>query len=767
MSPTTIANRYDVQGLLGVGGMGSVYRVFDRELREVVALKFLNRELLHSPAALDRFRQEVVLARRVTHRNVARTFDIGEHQGERFLTMEYVAGESLAHLLGCGGALAPSRAMDISLGICDGLAAAHAAGIVHRDLKPENVLIETSGRVVITDFAIACARTSDSQASHGIVGTAAYIAPEQLEGIADIDGRADIYALGALTFEMLTGQRAWPGDDVVVVAMSRLSQPPPDPRTHNSAINRDLAEIVSRCMSRDRDARFADVGALALALGNAIKGAGATLDAHAAGEVATAVRAFRVAPLVQPDDRTVAVLPFKNLGAPEDEYLADELTDDLVDALSAARGLNVRPRRTVMRHITADHDLRALGRALDVQVVVEGTVRRREGVVRISARALGVAQDLQLWARRFERPASEVLAINDTVARDVAEALGAHRVAPPRRAISDSRALELYLNARRGLRASWQGFGDLDGVVRAFEQALELVPGDPAILSGYAMARARQVNFSFGTDKRKQFDETRAVAEKAIALAPHLAEPWLAIATLHQVLGDWALAIRALRKALLAAPGLQKAYELLGTMEVEIGNIDEGQLRFETALTIDRESLAPRWELARIHGFFGRWSTVDDLVAPFVESKADKMLRAFCCARMNLWRGKKVFELGVEVGADRTSELLGFYDRAVTTGSSGLTEEKLEEHLATYPRPSRVRPLLHQTLVELAAFEGKTEMALRGLRRAVDEQLYDVAWLDHCPLFESLRTHPELVAARSDMLRAIAPFQAAIRSNVT
>src|SRR5437868_2172073 len=219
-APALVGNRYEILGMLGSGGMGTVYRARDRELDEVVALKVLKAELAATSGMLERFRREVKLARRVTHKNVARTFDIGEHEGDRFLTMELIEGEMLGAHLARRGRVSLRDAVRIALDVCAGLSAAHAAGVLHRDLKPENVILAKDGRAVITDFGIARALASAELArtAPGMIGTPAYMAPEQVEGSIDLDGRADLYALGTMLFELITGKPAWPGDSVIAIA---------------------------------------------------------------------------------------------------------------------------------------------------------------------------------------------------------------------------------------------------------------------------------------------------------------------------------------------------------------------------------------------------------------------------------------------------------------------------------------------------------------------------------------------------------------------
>ncbi|MCZ7681848.1 MAG: serine/threonine protein kinase [Sandaracinaceae bacterium] len=263
-----IAGRYELASMLGRGGMGCVYRVRDRELDEIVALKVLHRDLLASDGMLERFRQEVKLARRVTHKNVARTYDIGEHGGDRFLTMELVEGEPLASLLERAGALSVGEALRIAREMCAGMIAAHEAGVIHRDLKPENVCIARDGRVVLMDFGIARTHLPGSarQTSGKMLGTPGYMAPEQVQASDRIDARADVYAFGAVLYEMLTGEVAWPGESPIVVAAARLWSPPPDPRARRAELPAELARLVLRCMAREPEARIPSARELAAAL---------------------------------------------------------------------------------------------------------------------------------------------------------------------------------------------------------------------------------------------------------------------------------------------------------------------------------------------------------------------------------------------------------------------------------------------------------------------------------------------------------------------
>jgi serine/threonine-protein kinase len=318
MSRTVLAGRYEIEALLGSGGMGAVYRARDRELDEIVALKMLNRALVSSPAMLARFRQEAKLARRVTHRNVARMFDIGEHEGDKFLTMEFVDGEPLAALAARERPMKIQRVAKITEEVCAGLDAAHGEGIVHRDLKPDNVLIAKDGRVVITDFGIARLSTGDALKTMGVpIGTPAYMAPEQVEGAKDVDARADIYALGTMLFELLTGERAWLGESIYQVASLRLVMPPPSPKERRADLPDAVAEIVMKCMARRREDRYASAAEVAAALSGVTLPPAASLPSSPPVVARSRPLTAALAPTAA-DMKTLTVLPLRNAGPPED-----------------------------------------------------------------------------------------------------------------------------------------------------------------------------------------------------------------------------------------------------------------------------------------------------------------------------------------------------------------------------------------------------------------------------------------------------------------
>jgi serine/threonine-protein kinase len=748
-----IAGRYEVLGLVGTGGMGNVYRARDRELDELVALKVLRPEIAASADALSRFRREVKLSRRVTHPNVARVFDIGDQGGEKYLTMELVDGEPLGAALLRAGRLAVQRAVDIAAQVCAGLGAAHAAGVVHRDLKPDNVLLAKDGRVVVTDFGIARALASaDVNITGQLVGTPAYMAPEQVEGkIAD--ARADIYALGAMLFELLTGQAPWQGDSVIAVAAARLLHEPPDVRAKRPELSPELAAIIARCMARRPEDRFASVEDVARALSDAAAACRRAPPSPPPEPPPPAADPL-LAPCTKPCDKHVAVLPFRSAG-PEQEHIADGLTEDLIDQLSMAGGLRVRSRGTIMRYRGIESDPREIGRELNVPVVVDGSVRRDGATVRVSVRLVSVADGMQIWHRRFDRPASEIFQVSDMAARAISEALAVQLAAPARTAPQSAEAIDLYLRARsRYLRF----FADLEGEsVQLFERALAIAPDDPRILSGFAIAAGRKANAAPG-----QAERARAAAEKAVELGPNLAEAHVALATARYQQRREPEAIASLATALRMSPFSAEAHDMLGRLLSETQLVDAAQKHLETALALEPDMELARAMLSRLHMLRGARELADEVLASARGGETSMLPSAarFCVWTRDVDRAKRLLDDRSTAGEPSRgiSELML---RLVAEGRAPFESPLFSEV------PPRMSGFLAQVQAECSSFLNQHDRAIAAVERAAELDVFDVAWADGCPLFAPYQEDPRFRAARARIAaraRRIADaYEAAIR----
>ena len=251
------AARYEIQALLGKGGMGIVYKAHDRKLEELVAIKTLRHQALSTdPGHLDRFKQEIRLARRITHPNVVRTHDLGEWNGLKFLSMEFVEGLSLEQVVESEGILPAPTGLRIAQQICTGLSAAHEVGIIHGDIKPQNIIVEASGRSKIMDFGSAHLTDDRGMTTPGtVIGTLGYMSPEQARGLP-LDFRSDIYSMGVLLYEIFTGSLPFEGDSPLAVVLKHVNNAPPLPKSKNPRIDPRVAAIVMKCIEKDAAARF-------------------------------------------------------------------------------------------------------------------------------------------------------------------------------------------------------------------------------------------------------------------------------------------------------------------------------------------------------------------------------------------------------------------------------------------------------------------------------------------------------------------------------
>jgi TolB-like protein/Flp pilus assembly protein TadD/predicted Ser/Thr protein kinase len=721
--------------------MGTVYRARDVELDEVVAVKVLRRDLDLGPTVIDRFRQEVRLTRRIAHRNVARMFDIYEDGEDRFLAMELVEGESLASLLAREGRQSVERAIALGAGICEGLSAAHAAGIVHRDLKPENVLLAPDGRVVLTDFGIA-RPLFGSAAGHSAgmtLGTPAYMAPEQVEN-RTIDERADIYALGGVLYQLFTGQLPWVGDSAIAVAIARLTSPPPDPRTLRPDLPAFCADAVLRCMARKAEDRFSSADEARAHL----LGSEAPRESRPAPSAPT-LRAT-LAPPPQPTAPvlktacSVAVLFFRNAGPSEDAYLAEELTDDLIDGLCGIGQIRVRPRGAVLRYARTEVNPTDVGRELGVEVIVEGSVRRSGDRVRIHARLIHVDDGFQVWAKRFDRPASEVLEINDELVRAVAQALSVEADGGARAAPSNPAAIDLFLRGKHELRKVWPEH--LARAIELFDQADALAPDTPLLLAAKASALARSAAYSGAG-----VEDARIAAERAVALAPTFAEARLALGNVLIQQGNGSAGLREILLALEIQPAFADAHAALGRILTETELMDEGVRYLELALAFDADHPIASAALARAYALRGDIPAALDVLQQHL-LRAGRSYQDGPRARLLLWQRDHAGAEAMLAALDENSTVVKVARMFLRVAlHRDLSEVEALE--AASQREAKPRPFIFQVVSECLAAVGERDRALATLERYAAVGLTDIAWLERCPLFAELHGDPRFLAVQA------------------
>ncbi len=448
LPPGTRLGPYEIVSLLGAGGMGEVYKARDPRLARDVAVKVLPESMAGDPSRLRRFEQEARAVAALSHPNIVAIFDVGtgsgtSESGHPYLVTELLDGETLRSLLGRGPLPLP-RADEIALQLVAGLAAAHDRGVVHRDLKPENLIVTRDRVVKILDFGLAKA-SAETRHDHAddvtrpsgtmagmVMGTAGYMSPEQVRGHA-ADPRSDIFAVGAILYEMVSGQRAFQGASPADTMSAVLREQPMD-LVLRSGTPPSLARLVRRCLEKDPADRFQTARDLRFAIEN-------VSDSHAVSPAQSTA-----------ESRSIAVLPFANMSSDADnQFFSDGLAEELINALSRLPGLQVASRTSAFRYRTTDTDIREIGRQLHVGAVLEGSVRRAGNRLRVTAQLINVADGYHLWSERYDREMADVFAIQDeiveAIVKAIAPALAGDAKKAVRRPTDNLEAYELYCGA--------------------------------------------------------------------------------------------------------------------------------------------------------------------------------------------------------------------------------------------------------------------------------------------------------------------------------
>jgi TolB-like protein/tRNA A-37 threonylcarbamoyl transferase component Bud32/tetratricopeptide (TPR) repeat protein len=742
-----LANRYEVEARLGRGGMGEVFRARDRSLGELVAVKSIVLDGSDAGATLRRFREEVRLARRVTHRNVARVFDLVEDaDGGVFLTMELVLGITLKALLERDGPLVLRRAALIGVDVCAGLTAVHAAGIIHRDLKPTNILVEDTGRAVIADFGVARnTRDPTSLGLGAIVGTPSYMAPEQAVGKA-VDSRADVYALGATLFEMFSG---------VAPRMERAE------RLATAPIPSELKAILAACLSPDPEDRPspADVGevlgliadrkeadapgpisGLAVVAPEAPRRAGeGPVDAFETTRSDVARLEATLASSKRRTETAIVVLPFRELGPPGPNALGEVVSGELTDVLSGTGGLRVLATSAAAR-FKDDRDPLRIGRELSVGAVIDGTLRIAGEDIRMSVRLIDAVTGSQLWTESFEGSLGDLFSFESIVARRVAEQLRARVLLMPYDSIAPAEAVRCYLDARVASKTP-AGIGEM---IRLLERALELSPDLSPALAALATASmtAWFVPFSPATSDWEQICARRV--ERALAGAPGLAETHVAHGLLAWERGRPQEAVSSLKKALGLAPTYAEALTCLGELSCRMGNTERGLSHSRLARNLDPTHFIPVVTMAREEAFSGRFheamACLDALGDMF--SPPAFLLRV----RAASWFGDEGEIRSCLARAWALSDSGGAlaYGEVVARSFLGELEDSamvgLSDALLAMGRSPRLSADVLAISVEVQAKAGRLDAALAYLERAAAIPAFvDTDWLERCPGLRDLR----------------------------
>ena len=556
---STFAGRYQIIEELGKGGMGKVYKAVDTKINDKVALKLIKPDISSDSKTIERFKNELRIARKIRHRNVCQMYDLGEEKGTHFITMEFVPGEDLRSMIKMSGRLAVGTTINIAKQVGEGLVEAHSLGIVHRDLKPGNIMIDRQGNVRIMDFGIARSKEAKGITAAGMmIGTPEYMSPEQVEG-KDVDPRSDIYSLGVIMFEMVTGRVPFEGESSLSIALKHKTEAPADPRKFNARVPAGLSAVILKCLEKDRKKRFQEAGEIVIELKAIEKGmseSGRTppgreiITPHLKravpkkhwivaaalvvilGIVVVGILYFPTIRRTTPQGRNMlVVLPFENLGPPDDQYFADGITEEITSRLAALHMLGVISRTSAIQYTDTKKTIKQIGEELGVDHVLEGSVRwdrSPEGLgrVRVTPQLVRVADDTNLWSEGYDRVIEDIFSVQSEIAEQVARMLDLTLLEPERRALTarpteDLEAYDLYLKGREHEDRGWAylDYEEFATAIRMFERATELDPGFalPYLRMSYIHSRM----YFFGVDRtQERMAKSRTAVNKALELQP-------------------------------------------------------------------------------------------------------------------------------------------------------------------------------------------------------------------------------------------------------
>ena len=575
-----LTGRYAIERELGHGGTALVFLGRDPKHDRPVAIKVLRPELAVALGA-ERFLREIKLTARLNHPHILPLLDSGEAAGFLYYVMPYVEGESLRDRLAREHELPVEEALTIAREVADALEYAHQQGVVHRDIKPENILI-SAGHAVVADFGIARAiqAAGDQTVTQTgvLLGTPAYMSPEQAAGASDLDGRSDIYSLGCVLYEMWAGAPPFAGPTAQAVIAMRFTHRPPEVSSVRDGVPVWGSRAVARALARDPAERYATAAQLAAALIAPEPGSPVQREA--------------------PTEKSIAVLPFTNMSSdPEIEYFGDGIAEEIINALAQLPGLRVAGRSSAFSFKGKREDLRVIGDKLAVGTVLEGSVRKAGARLRITAQLVNVADGYHLWSERFDREPEDVFAIQEEIARTIAERLqvsmaGSDQKTLVRPHTENLEAYQLYLKGRgllyrRGV-AIWQA-------LEAFRAAFELDPQYALASAGLADAYTLLGLYGVLTP-RDALPHARAAAHRSVELGPELAEAHNAVAGVQLWDWEWSGADREFRTALQLNPSYVQARCWHGMFNLQWvqGRDEEGIAEAARAVEVDPLAAYPR-----------------------------------------------------------------------------------------------------------------------------------------------------------------------------
>jgi serine/threonine protein kinase/Tfp pilus assembly protein PilF len=702
---SAFAGTYTIDRELGRGGMATVYLAQDAKHERLVAVKVLHPDLAASLGP-DRFLREIKLAARLNHPHILALHDSGDADGFLYYVMPYVEGESLREKLDREEQLPVDEAVHHGRAIASALDYAHRQGIVHRDIKPENVMLY-EGEAMVMDFGIAKAVSAagpETLTQTGMmVGTPAYVSPEQAAGETNLDGKSDQYSLACVVYEMLTGERPFSGATPQAVMAKRFSETPKPVRTIRSAIPESVERAVTRAMAVDATARYSSAAQFGQALSS--------------GSMSTPTDTASLPQAVVSAAKSVAVLPFTNMSADADnEYFTDGMAEEIINALNKVQSLRVAARTSSFAFKGKNEDVGEIGKKLKVSTVLEGSVRKMGNRLRITAQLVNVADGYHLWSERYDREMEDVFAIQDDISQAIVKALKVILTEGEKKQIEKARvenvlAYDYYL---RGRQYYYIHRKSLEYARQMFNRAVET---DPDYARAYAgVADTCSLLYMYYDAREFNLKQADFASAKALELEPDLAEAHVARGLAVSLSKRFKEAEGEFEIAMKLDPKLFEAPYWYGRALEAEGRFHEAVRMYERAQVLRPEDYQAPSFLAQAYRALGM---TDE------SNAADRRAIRLMLERLEL-----------NPSDARAANLL-----AATYATMGEPEKAVDyadRSLAIDPDDAM---LLYNVCCTYTLL-GRKDEAIACLERAVDKGFGHREWIDHDPDLNPLRENP-------------------------